>query len=63
MRNLFEILTCVYELLLLLRNKGNMFKVNDKDTILKTAEIYIPHCRPSTVTRFEQSVNLSKVPY
>ena len=31
MRNLFKVLTCVYELLLLLRNKENMFKVNDKD--------------------------------
>ena len=66
-------MTCVYELLLLLRNKRNMFKVNDKDArtvnglctqlILKTAEIYRPHCRPSTVTSFEQSVNLCKVPY
>ena len=70
MRNLFKLLTCVYELLLLLPNRGSMFKVNDTRTvsrlclqlILKTTETDRPHFRPSVLSNFEQSVNLSKVP-
>ena len=70
MRNLFKLLTCVYELLLLLPNRGSMLKVNDTRTvsrlclqlILKTTETDRPQFRPSVLSNFEQSVNLSKVP-